>query len=143
NVSSSGQPIVSEPDAQLVLNAALKLCDPKVGLMLDYRSCERKFDLDSLECTGTATANCRTPAQIPVFEKIYDGPVDPQGEHLFPGGYPLGSEWSFDNPTSVNIPATPGAPVIPGAFITAWLHYFAFEKDIGTAGVANEPFTKP
>jgi feruloyl esterase len=32
--------------------------------------------------------------------------------------------------------------VTPATFITSWLQYFAFEKNIGTAGVTNEPFSK-
>jgi feruloyl esterase len=31
--------------------------------------------------------------------------------------------------------------VTPASFITAWLQYFAFEKDIGPTGVTDEPFT--
>jgi len=31
--------------------------------------------------------------------------------------------------------------VTPASFITAWLQYFAFEKDIGASGVTDEPFT--
>ena len=141
-LDSSGQPILDEPEAMVVENAALKACDPKVGLMLDYRACERSFNVDSVQCTATNTSNCLSAAQVAAVKRVYDGPVDPQGEHLYPGGYPLGSEWDWDNPTSVNIPATAGVAVIPGAFITAWLQYFAFEKDIGTSGVADEPFTK-
>ena len=56
--------------------------------------------------------------------------------------YSLSSSYLWDNPTSVNLPDTPGGTVTPATFITSWLQYFAFETDIGTAGVTNEPFTK-
>jgi len=141
-LNSSGQSILAEPQAMIVENAALKECDPKVGLMLDYRACEQKFNLDSVACGATVTSNCLTPAQIAAVKEILDGPVDPQGQHLYPGGYPLGSEWDWDNGTSVNIPSTVGGSVTPATFITAWLQYYAFDKDIGAQAVANEPFTK-
>lgn len=61
---------------------------------------------------------------------------------LYPGGYSLASAWDWNNGTGPNIPVTPGGTVTPATFITAWLQYFAFEKNIGTTGVADEPFTK-
>lgn len=135
---SSGNPVISEQDAQLVLNAAMQRCDPQVGLMLDYRECEQKFNVNTLECSATLTTNCLTSVQIAAFEKVWAGPVDPEGKHLFPGGYPLGSEFNWDNPTSVNIPATPGGTVVPATFITAWLQYFALEQPYN---VAAEQYT--
>lgn len=142
NINSSGQGIVTEPEALTVESAALKTCDPKVGLMLDYRGCEQRFKLSSVECTATKTTDCLTGAELAVMSKIYNGPVDPQGQHLYPGGYPLGSEWGMNTGTSVLLPEAAGQTVTPAGFIDAWLQYFAFEKNIGTAGVANEPFTK-
>jgi hypothetical protein len=142
NYDSSGKTILDQPTADIVLNAAMKACYPKVGLMLDYRACEQKFKLSSVACTATKTTNCLTPAQIGAVAKIHGGPVDPQGEHLYPGGYSLGSEFNWSNPTSANLPATPGASVMPATFITSWLQYFAFEKDIGAPAVAAEPCTK-
>jgi Tannase and feruloyl esterase len=141
-LNKSGQGILDEPEANIVLKAAMKLCDPKVGLMLDYRGCQEKFNLDSVRCTATKTSNCLTGAELAVVSKVLAGPVDPQGEHLYPGGYSLASAWDWNNGTGPNIPVTPGGTVTPATFITAWLQYFAFEKNIGTTGVANEPFTK-
>jgi feruloyl esterase len=60
---------------------------------------------------------------------------------LYPGGYSLGSEFNWSNPTSVNLPATPGGTVTPASFITSWLQYFAFEKDLGASAVTDEKFT--
>ncbi|HEX3804275.1 MAG TPA: tannase/feruloyl esterase family alpha/beta hydrolase [Solirubrobacteraceae bacterium] len=140
-LNESGQPIISEQQANLVGNAAMVACYPSVGLMLDYRACEDKFNIKSLECSATLTTNCLTAAQIAAFEQVYAGPEDLQGQKLYPGGYPLGSEFNWDNGTSVNIPATLGTTPAPATFITSWLQYFAFETDIGAAGVANEPFT--
>jgi len=143
----SGSTILDQPEANVVLNAAMKACYPQVGLMLDYRACEQKFNLDSVECSATLTSNCLTAAQIAVVRKIWNGPVDPQGQHLYPGGYPLGSEFNWSNGTSANLPLTPGGTVTPASFITAWLEYFAFGTpelgtDIGQTAVTDEPFTK-
>jgi hypothetical protein len=139
--NSSGTAIISEQQAELVGDAALKACYAKVGLMLDYRNCAEKFNIYSLECSSTLTSDCLTAAQIAAMEAVYAGPVDPQGQHLYPGGYPLGSEFNWGNPTSVNVPPELGETSAPATFITAWLQYFAFETDIGTQGVADEPFT--
>src|SRR6201996_6793251 len=147
NYSAPDQsPILTQTDANVVLAAAMKTCYPTVGLMLDYRDCARKFNVDSVKCSSVLTSNCLTSAQIAVVKKIWNGPVDPQGQHLYPGGYSLGSEFNWSNGTSANLPLTPGATVMPATFITSWLQYFAFGtpetgEDIGTAGVANEPFT--
>lgn len=137
----TGSTILDQPEANIVLDAAMKKCYPTVGLMLDYRECARKFNVDSVECSATLTSNCLTAAQIAVVKKIWNGPVDPQGQHLYPGGYSLGSEFNWSNGTSANLPLTPGGTVTPASFITAWLQYFAFETDIGATAVADEPFT--
>jgi feruloyl esterase len=142
NIDSSGHGIATEPAALIVEQAALKSCDPKVGLMLDYRGCEQKFKVSSVECTAARTTNCLSAAEVAAMNRIYAGPVDAKGDHLYPGGYPLGSEWGMNTATSVLLPETSDQTVTPAGFIDAWLQYFAFEKDIGTAGVANEPFTK-
>ena len=50
----------------------------------------------SIQCpAGTDNANCLTPAQVTVADDLYQGPVDPQGRHLYPGGFALGSEGSW------------------------------------------------
>jgi hypothetical protein len=137
----AGSTILDQPEANIVLAAAIKACDPKTGLILDDRACEQKFNLDSVECSATLTTNCLTAAQLGVVRKVLIGPMDARGQHLYPGGYSLSSSYLWSNGTSVNIPLTPGGTVTPATFITAWLQYFAFEKDIGTTGVTNEPFT--
>ena len=141
NYTSSGKTILDQPEANIVLNAAMKACYPKVGLMLDYRACEKKFNLNSVRCSSSRKSNCLTAAQVAVVRKVWKGPVDAQGQLLYPGGYSLGSEFNWSNPTSVNLPATPGGTVTPASFITSWLQYFAFEKDLGASAVTDEKFT--
>jgi hypothetical protein len=141
NYNSSGKTILDQPQADIVLNAAMKACYPKVGLMLDYRACEEKFNLTSVECSAKLKTNCLTAAQIAVVRKVQDGPVDAQGQLLYPGGYSLGSEFMWSNPTSANLPLAPGGKVTPASFITSWLQYFAFEKNLGGSAVTDEKFT--
>jgi hypothetical protein len=135
NIDSASHPIVTEADAELVGDAALKVCDPTTGLMLDYRSCEQKFNINTLLCTKDLTTNCLSSEQIKVMEEIYDGPETSTGQKLYPGGYSLGSEWGLGLPTSTSTTLT------KDTMFAAWLEYFAFEKDIGVTGIDDEQFT--
>ena len=141
NYTSSGKTILDQPEADIVLDAAMKTCYPKVGLMLDYRACEEKFNLNSVECSAKLKKNCLTAAEIAVVRKVWAGPVDAQGQLLYPGGYSLGSEFNWSNGTSANLPLTAGGSVTPASFITSWLQYFAFEKNLGASAVTDEKFT--
>jgi Tannase and feruloyl esterase len=144
--------IIDEPMAMLVNKSALAVCDPGTGgLMLDYRACEQKFNLESLLCAKGVTQDpnaptCLTQIQINAFAEIYNGPVDPQGNHLFPGGYPLGSEPDFTNGTSVLVPNTLPATAGNAGFITEWYQYFATGTpavgvNLGNDAVLDEQFT--
>jgi hypothetical protein len=97
----SGTTILDQPESDILLNAAIKACDPKTGLMLDDRACEQKFNFNSVECSTSLKANCLTAAQLAVVRKVLTGPVDPQGQLLFPGGYSLSSAYDWSDPTSV------------------------------------------
>jgi feruloyl esterase len=67
---------------------------PGDGIITDPRNCH--FNVRSIQCpAGTDNANCLTPAQVTVADDLYQGPVDPQGRHLYPGGFALGSEGSW------------------------------------------------
>jgi Tannase and feruloyl esterase len=138
----AGSTILDQPEATILVNAAIRACDPKTGLILDNQACEQKFNLSAVRCSASLTSNCLTTAQLAVVRKVLKGPVDQWGQLLYPGGYSLSSAYDWSNATSVNLPLTPGGTVTPASFITAWLQYFAFETDIGAAGVTNEPFTK-
>ena len=79
-------PILDQPEADIVLNAAMKACYPQVGLMLDYRACEQKFNLDSVECSATLTTqlpDARRRSRS--SRKIWNGPVDRPGPASVPG----------------------------------------------------------
>jgi feruloyl esterase len=136
NVSASGHPIVTAMQAALVHKSVLKACADHVGLVLDFRSCGDKFKIKALACTESRTANCLSAAQIAVFEKIYAGPETPNGERLYVGGYSVGSEEGW------GLPASTSETVARGGAWSKWLEYLAFARDIGTAGVDDEAFTR-
>jgi len=138
----AGSTILDQSEATIVLDAAIKACDPKVGLILDNQACQRKFNLDSVACSASLTTNCLTAAELAVVRKVLTGPVDAQGQLLYPGGYSLSSMYDWSNATSANLPLTPGGTVTPASFITEYLQYLTFETDIGATAVTNEQFTK-
>jgi len=138
----AGSTILDQPEATIVLDAAIRACDPKTGLILDNQACEDEFNLDSVACSATLTSNCLTAAQLAVVRKVLTGPVDAQGQLLYPGGYSLSSMYDWSNATSANLPLTPGGTVTPATFITEYLQYLTFEQDIGATAVTDEPFTK-
>ncbi len=138
----AGSTILDQPEATILDNAAIKACDPKAGIILDDRACEQKFNLSSLQCSASLKSNCLAAAQLAVVRKVLQGPVDQWGQLLYPGGYSLSSSYLWSNATSVNLPLTPGGTVTPATFITEWLQYLAFDKNVGASAVTNEPFTQ-
>ncbi len=81
----------------LVHNAAQTACDAqdgvKDGLIENPLSC--RFDPKVLECKGTDTANCLTPAQVESARALYAPVLDPRtGQEVMPGLAP-GSELAW------------------------------------------------
>ena len=135
NINSDGHPIVTEADAELVGNAALKVCYPKVGIMLDYRSCAQKFNIDRLLCQKGETKNCLTSAQLTVMKKVYEGPAHLNGPAALPGRLLTRQRvWAWLAHLHDDDPDQGRHDVRLG-------RYFAFETDIGTPGVDDEQFT--
>ncbi len=100
NTDSNGNAILTAAQLPILHQTVIDQCQgddgvPGDGIITDPRSCHP--DLTRVQCGTAAPPNCLTAAQIKVAEKIYQGPVDPQGRRLYPGGLPYGSElsWSF------------------------------------------------
>jgi hypothetical protein len=114
NVGPNGTAILTSAQMTLLHNAVITACQgddgvPGDGIITDPRDCH--FSAQSLVCHNGATTGCLTPAQATVAEEIYQGPVDPQGRHLYPGGLTLGSESSW---AGFQIPVQPStAPPVP------------------------------
>ncbi len=113
NVGPNGNAILTSAQMTLLHNAVITACQgddgvPGDGIITDPRDCN--FSPQSLVCQNGATTGCLTPEQAQVAEEIYQGPVDPQGRHLYPGGLTLGSESSW---AGFQIPVQPSTAPVP------------------------------
>ena len=86
------------PDKVAVIeNASLASCDGVDGLVDglidDPRNCS--FDPESLDCRYGGP-DCLTPQQVNSLKKIYAGPTNSEGLHLFPG-FPVGGDLAENN----------------------------------------------
>src|SRR5580704_14919685 len=93
-----GSLVLDEAAVTLLHAAVMNACDAldgvKDGQLDDPRLCH--FDPATLICRdGQAPPKCLTAFQAEVARKLYAGPVDENGRHLFYGGEPYGSELSW------------------------------------------------
>ncbi len=93
-----GSLVLDEAAVTLLHAAVMSACDAldgvKDGQIDDPRLCH--FDPATLACrAGRSAPQCLTAAQAEVAKKLYLGPVDASGRHLFYGGEPYGSELSW------------------------------------------------
>jgi hypothetical protein len=93
-----GSLVLDEAAVTLLHAAVLNACDAldgvKDGQLDDPRQCH--FDPAKLICRdGKSSPQCLTANQAEVARKLYAGPVDESGRHLFYGGEPYGSELSW------------------------------------------------
>jgi feruloyl esterase len=94
NMDSSGHAILTSEKLPALHAAVEAACGNAAGYIADPRACS--FDPASIECPpGTDTSTCLTAAQVAVVVKLYQGPRDPQGGNLYPGGEPYGSELAW------------------------------------------------
>jgi Tannase and feruloyl esterase len=91
NTSADGTAILKASRIPVLHNAVMKACADADGFIVDPRLCA--FDVASIVCAADrAGADCLTPAEAEAARKIWNGPTDETGAHLFPGGTPKGSE---------------------------------------------------
>jgi hypothetical protein len=109
NMNSGGHEILTA-DKLPALHAAVEAaCANAHGYITDPRTCS--FDPKSIQCPASTDASgCLTAAQVAVAVRLYQGPRDPQGGNLYPGGEPYGSElawtpWFVMPSTDANWPA--------------------------------------
>ena len=91
---SQGRSLFDVASARVLHGAVMAACDSSDGLtdgqIDDPRRC--RFDPSTLVCSAGETSQCLTPAQAESARKLYEGPVDSSGKHLYLGGAPYGSE---------------------------------------------------
>ena len=94
NTGPRGREILTSQKLPALHAAVVRACGQGRGYVLDPRTCH--FSPSSIECHGRATDACLTGAQVRVVTSLYRGPSDPDGQSLYPGGEPYGSEiaWS-------------------------------------------------
>jgi feruloyl esterase len=109
NTGPNNAPILTVDKIPALVNLVQATCADKGGLIQDPRVC--KPDLTKIQCaSGTDTAQCLTAAQIDVVQKIWNGPVDENGNHLSAGDMPIGGEANWPG---TMVPKTLGSLMIP------------------------------
>jgi hypothetical protein len=144
--TAAGQPILTAAQLPLLHNAVLAACDGKDGLVDgqidDPRQCD--FNPARLQCPGAAAPTCLTAAQVAVVDKIYSGPVDPQGQRLYPGGEPYGSELAWAG-WMIPEPGQTFAATIAASIGGEWLKWMTFNNVLPgsqTADLRHAVFTR-
>lgn len=122
--TASRQPILTATQLPLLHNAVMAACAGADGQIDNPFNCH--FDPSTLLCQGAAPANCLTAAQVAVVKKIYSGPVDAQGQRLYPGGEPYGSELAWSG-WMVPQPGQSYTQTIAPSIAGGWLKYEAFD----------------
>jgi hypothetical protein len=117
NTDANGNAILTTAETPVLHAAVMQYCagDDGVddGILTDPQACEPKIPqiLQSVTCqAGQSPPDCLTPAMTEVARLFYQGPEDPQGQRLYPGGVPLGSELGWGQFQLV-APGANGAPV--------------------------------
>ena len=127
NLDAQGSQILTADKLPALHDAVMKACAGVDGLIDDPRTCH--FDPASIQCpAGTNTAACLTPAQVETVRKVYEGPVDAQGHHLYIGGEPYGAELAWAG----WIVTPPGVESVAQAIGDNYLKYQAFQ--VGKVG---------
>jgi tannase/feruloyl esterase len=120
NTDANGNSILGPNKVGALHAAVISACDGADGLVDgqidDPRACQ--FDPGTIECAGgTDTPACLTPAQVDAARKIYQGPTDPQGERLYPGAIPYGSELAWSGFDVANSGAQPAIADIGNTYL--------------------------
>lgn len=127
NLDAQGKQILTADKLPALHAAVMQACAGVDGLIDDPRTCH--FDPASIQCpSGTDTSTCLTPAQVETVRKLYEGPVDAQGRHLYTGGEPYGSELAWAG----WVVTPPGVVSNAQALAENYLKYMAFQ--VGQVG---------
>jgi Tannase and feruloyl esterase len=104
---SSGKPILSPQDLELLHKAALAACDLtdgiKDGIVGNPTGC--KFDPSILTCTSGGKSQCLSEQQVEAVKNIYDGPMTSKGVRISTRGVFPGSEldWTVDEGSNAEV----------------------------------------
>ena len=140
NTDATGSTIVDGAAATTIHNAALAACDGNDGLVdgwiADPFRCS--FNPATLACTGGATNNCLTPAQVIAAHKLYAVPTNSTGAKVYNTGYAIGSETEWGGWVYPFI--TPAGPIsIPKGIYYNFVRYLAFDTAPSPAFLSVDP----
>jgi feruloyl esterase len=141
NTGPDGKPVLSPAKVKLLEHSVYQVCGEKIGIkdavIPDPRTCH--FKPSVLQCRAGDGVDCLTAAEVAAAEKIYSGPVNSRGQHLYPGGVPLGSEpfWPLW------VTGTDSTPAFMARRVPDFYRYYAFEPSPGpTFKVTDYDFDK-
>jgi feruloyl esterase len=123
--TASGQPILTAGQLPLLHDAVMAACAGADGQIDDPLNCH--YDPAALLCHGAPAPSCLTAAQVAVVKKIYSGPVDSQGQRLYPGGQPWGSELAWLG-WVIPYPGQTYSQTLTYAIGSEWLKFLAFKR---------------
>jgi hypothetical protein len=129
NTGPGGHQIVTAENIPALHAAVIHACGNAEGIIEDPRQC--RFDPASIQCPPSVHSDsCLSPAQVRAVREFYVGPVDPQGQSLYNGGEPYGSELGWVG-EFVEQASDRGAPAnSPEAQLALnYLKYMAFEPN--------------
>jgi feruloyl esterase len=143
NTAPDGHQILTAENLPALHAAVLRSCGNAQGVITDPRQCS--FNPASIQCPpDTQSDSCLTPAQVSAVAKFYRGPTDQQGQSLYNGGEPYGSELGWAYASFVMPAANPNAPADSLAAQSAlnYLNYLAFwPNPPRELTLADVPFT--
>ena len=131
NIGKDGKDIISPNDIGFIAEAVYDQCDAidgkEDGIIDDPRACH--FDPQMLKCKSGTSEGCLSDEQIEVLEAWYGGPKNSNGDQLYPGGIPLGSEpywrtWIVGNTENVE-------DDLLGTASLDFFRYMGFQEDPG------------
>jgi hypothetical protein len=141
NAGPGGKTVLSPAKVKLLEHAVYRACSEKIGIkdavIADPRTCS--FRSSALLCRAGDAADCLTAEEVAAAEKIYSGPINSRGQHLYPGGVPPGSEpfWPFW------VTGTDGTSAFMARRAQDFYRYYAFEPPPGpTFEVSDYDFDK-
>jgi Tannase and feruloyl esterase len=132
NTGADGEQILKPGKEDLIAEEVMRQCDgadgAEDGLIADPRACEA--DLSGLACGMQGAGNqCLTPEELEVIAAWRESPVNSQGDQLYPGGIPEGSERFWP----IWLTGTDaGAPPLVPLFSRNFGAYMAFDNDPGS-----------
>jgi len=130
---AQGSLVFDEAAVTLLHAAVMNACDAldgvKDGQIDDPRLCH--FDPATLVCHAQKSPpKCLTTSQVEVARKLYAGPVDESGRHLFYGGEPYGSELSWVERFAL--------PVMGGVMFDEAVRNMIFQRASGSAASVQD-----